>query len=231
MRLNRYLAQAAGLSRRGADVAITEGRVGVDGRPAKLGDQIAEGQVVTLDDKAVSLQQVRTLMLNKPVGTVSSRRQQGNTPTIYSLLPPDLHDLKPIGRLDKNSSGLLVLTNDGQLAQRLTHPRYAKLKFYLVETKPQLTKEHRALIGSSGVQLADGISRFRVSAAAGGRWLVELTEGRNRQIRRTFQALGYDITMLHRVELDSLELGDLAPKKWRWLSAAEVSALYQVRNT
>lgn len=231
MRLNRYLAQAAGLSRRGADAAITDGRVTIDGKPAGLGDQVSDGQMVKLDGKAVALQQLRTLMLNKPVGTVSSRRQQGNAPTIYSLLPPDLHDLKPVGRLDKNSSGLLLLTNDGLLAQRLTHPRYAKLKFYLVETKPQLTKEHRALVTSSGVQLADGLSRFRVSAAAGGRWLVELTEGRNRQIRRTFQSLGYDITMLHRVELDSLELGSLAPKKWRWLSSAEVSALYQDRAT
>lgn len=230
MRLNRYLAQAAGLSRRGADAAITEGRVTIEDKPAKLGDQVADCQVVTLDGKPVGLQQLRTLMLNKPVGTVSSRRQQGNTPTIYSLLPPELHDLKPIGRLDKNSSGLLLLTNDGLLAQRLTHPRYAKLKFYLVETKPQLTKEHRTLISGSGVQLADGISRFRVSAAAGGRWLVELTEGRNRQIRRTFQALGYDITMLHRVELDSLELGSLAPKKWRWLTEDEVAKLYQVHT-
>lgn len=230
MRLNRYLAQAAGLSRRGADTAITEGRVTIDGKAASLGDQVSDGQMVKLDGKAVELQQMRTLMLNKPVGTISSRRQQGDTPTIYSLLPSDLHKLKPIGRLDKNSSGLLLLTNDGQLAQRLTHPRYAKLKYYLVVTNPQLITEHRNLIIGNGVQLADGLSRFRVSAAAGGRWLVELTEGRNRQIRRTFQALGYDITTLHRVELDSLELGDLAPKKWRWLSSAEIEAFYQDRS-
>jgi 23S rRNA pseudouridine2605 synthase len=211
MRINKFVALASGLSRRGADAAILGGRVRVNGQP-HAGQDVAEADAVTLDDQPLfAPTQLTTLMLNKPAGFVVSRDGQGAR-TIYTLLPPELHNLKPIGRLDKDSSGLLLLTNDGQLAQQLTHPSYRKAKTYEVKLDKPLQPLHRQMISDHGVQLDDGPSTFELERLRDGsdhEWRIRMYEGRNRQIRRTFAALGYTVTQLHRTQFGTYQLGKL----------------------
>lgn len=213
MRINKYLAQATGMSRRSADAAISQGRVQVDNQLATAGMLVAETTIVTLDGQAVSQPaHTQTVMLNKPVGYVCSRAGQGGH-TVYDLLPMELHHLKSVGRLDKDSSGLLLLTNDGNLANELTHPRYEKSKEYIVTLNKNLTPEHYEQITIQGVKLEDGVSKFKLAILDEYRhdlWRITMREGRNRQIRRTFAALGYSIAILHRTVFGQYHLGDLA---------------------
>jgi 23S rRNA pseudouridine2605 synthase len=221
MRINRFVAQAIGLSRRAADSAIISGRVLINNQVAILGDQVAAGDSITLDAATLQLPTGRTVMLHKPVGYISSRRQQGAAPTIYALLPEELHTLKPVGRLDRDSSGLLLLTNDGALAQQLQHPSHGKTKRYLVWlNRPLAAAELKRL--SAGVRLSDGLSRMQVEPHA-GHYIVSLQEGRNRQIRRSFAALNRRVTKLHRTEVGSYRLERLQPGSWRELTAAEAT--------
>lgn len=208
MRINRFLATSTALSRRAADQAIADGRVLVNGQRPSSGYQVAPGDVVTLDGQAVTPRQIQqTILLNKPAGFVVSRDGQGSR-TVYDLLPPELHHLKPIGRLDKESSGLLLLTTDGTLAERLTHPRYAKHKVYQVTLDKPLAPQDQQAISGQGIQLEDGPSRLGLTPAAadGHSWIIEMTEGRNRQIRRTFAALGYTVSRLHRTQFGEYAL-------------------------
>ncbi len=206
MRLNQYVARATGLSRRVADKAIAQGNVTVNGLLPTSGQQISTGDEVAYSGKKLELKTTTTIMLNKPVGYVCSREGQGNK-TIYELLPPALHRLKPIGRLDKNTSGLLLLTDDGPLANELTHPKYQKTKIYLVDLQRALTPHDKAQI-EQGVMLEDGISKLQLMGRGKG-WVVTMQEGRNRQIRRTFSALGYKIIKLHRTNFGNYQLGNL----------------------
>jgi 23S rRNA pseudouridine2605 synthase len=211
MRINKFIAAGTGLSRRAADAAIGAGRVLVNGRHPATGLDITENEQVTLDGKLVELQAHKTILLNKPAGYITSRDGQGGR-TIYELLPPELHTLKPIGRLDKYSSGVLLLTNDGELAQRLTHPKYEKTKQYEVVLDKDLQPLHRQMIAEMGVQLDDGPSKFMLERLQEGNdthWRVIMHEGRNRQIRRTFEALGYQIRRLSRTHFGEYTLGDL----------------------
>ncbi len=211
MRINKFIALATGMSRRAADTAIEQGRVAVDGAPATAGSSIDPHQTVTLDGQSVTAQQHVTIALNKPVGYVVSRDGQGSK-TIYDLLPTEYHHLKPIGRLDKESSGLLILTNDGQLAHDLTHPSKQKLKTYEVTLDLPLQPLHRQMIHDIGIGLDDGISQLNVERVADAddyHWIVRMKEGRNRQIRRTFAALGYTVTALHRTHFGPYTLNDL----------------------
>ncbi len=213
VRLNKYLASATGLSRRSADEAISQGRVAVNGQPARLGDSVAEDDLVRLDNKPVSAEsKLVTIRLNKPVGYVCSRDGQGSH-TIYDLLPAEYHSLKPVGRLDKDSSGLLLLTNDGELANRLTHPRYGKTKVYEISLDKPLQPLHQQMINDHGIDLDDGNSCLALAKLddIGRDWQVTMSEGRNRQIRRTFAALGYEVTKLQRVRFGDYALGDLPP--------------------
>jgi len=211
MRLNKYIALATGLSRRAADDAIAAGRVQVGAQHAKLGDQVTETDTVAFDGKLLKPpEEVQTIMLNKPAGYVCSRDGQGNK-TIYELLPAKYHALKPVGRLDKDSSGLLLLTNNGTLAFELTHPSFQKEKHYEVTLDHALSKADLNSIAKEGVRLADGASKLGLSALNNDNtvWKVTMAEGRNRQIRRTFEALGYTVTKLHRTHLGSYTLDAL----------------------
>jgi len=217
MRINQFVAQASGLSRRAADQAIQEGRVTINGRAALVGQEVTQLNSITLDGNALQLQKAVTIMLNKPAGYVTSRQGQGSK-TIYELLPKQYRNLKPIGRLDKDSSGLLLLTNDGNQANRLTHPRYNKIKVYEVElNKPLASTDRQAIL--KGIQLDDGTSQLKLNQLSDDRhWQVTMSEGRNRQIRRTFAALGYNVTHLHRTrfgdyELDKLQAGGYTIKQ------------------
>lgn len=206
MRLNKYIALSTGISRRAADSAIASGLVFVNGTVATAGQQAEDDDTVTLRGKTLQLPDVKTVMLHKPVGYVVSREGQGSH-TIYDLLPKELHNLKPVGRLDKDSSGLLLLTNDGNLANRLTHPSHQKDKTYRVQLDKPLSIAHQQQI-QQGVQLEDGPSKLGLRGAD-TKWIVTMAEGRNRQIRRTFLATGYTVTALHRTHFGEYKLKDI----------------------
>ncbi len=214
MRINQFVAQASGLSRRAADKAILNNRVTIDDHPAALGESVGEHQSVALDGHRLVLKQKQTLMLNKPPGYVCSRDGQGSK-TIYNLLPAELHSLKPVGRLDKDSSGLLLLTNDGELANRLTHPSFKKTKVYEVSLNKPLKPEDQTLI-EQGVELDDGPSSLDLSAldTTAQHWRVTMHEGRNRQIRRTFEHSGYRVLGLQRIEFGEYKLSTLGSGKY-----------------
>lgn len=225
VRLNKLLAELLGISRREADDYISAGRVIVNGAPAELGGRATRGvDLLEVDGKPLSTEagNFTYLMLNKPTRYVCSRRQQGDTPTIYELLPEEYRQLKPVGRLDKDSSGLLLLTNDGDFAHRMTHPSFQKNKVYYVTLDTPLQPLHQQMINDHGVQLDDGSSRLGVSSLAdtpeastypGHTYRVEMSEGRNRQIRRTFSALGYSVEKLHRTQFGDYVLAALGQGK------------------
>ena len=304
IRLNKFLAERLGCSRREADAIIQSGKVSVNQKVATLGDRIDKTDKVWYNEKIVPFEaEYFYLAFHKPVGYVCSRRAQGSAPTLYRLLPAKYRLLKTVGRLDKDSSGLILLTNDGDFAFQMTHPKFRKTKVYEVELDHPLEPLHQQMISDYGVMLEDGISKFKViaspfdvikdatsagngygggsllssrgsggeqpagSAAAktmsagdgcgggpppslrggGGerpagpaekkataaarfaeaktaesigswssrtRLTVVLTEGRNRQIRRTFAALGYRVTRLHRTSFGKYELGNLPSGKY-----------------
>lgn len=216
IRLNTFIASQLSIGRRQADVLIERGRVTVNGTRPTLGARITPAHDrVMVDRSFLPTQTTPTLtylLFNKPVGYICSRRQQGDTKTIYALLPKRYHHLKPVGRLDKDSSGLLLLTNDGQLAHHLTHPKFSKIKRYEVTLDKPLAPLHYQLVNDHGIQLPDGPSKLQLERLAENdahRWLATMHEGRNRQIRRTFAALGYTVTQLYRVQFGSLALEQL----------------------
>lgn len=211
MRINKYLALATGVSRRTADAMVADGRVDINGTVATAGQQVNDTDSVTLDRRRITPPvKTVTILLHKPVGYICSRNGQGSK-TVYALLPSELHELKSVGRLDKDSSGLLLMTTDGQLAHQLTHPRYKKEKIYEVKLNKPLSSQDQHQL-KAGVTLDDGLSTFsslmRISASD---YQVSLHEGRNRQIRRTFEALGYGVIRLHRIQFGSYQLSNLPP--------------------
>ncbi len=215
MRINAYIALATGLSRRQADSLISQGKVSIGSTLAKLGMQVQAGTQVTLDNKVLKLPDKRvTILLNKPAGFVVSRKGQG-AKTIYDLLPEKYSALKPIGRLDKESSGLIMLTNDGKLANSLTHPSMAKQKVYQITLDKPLTSIAKSQI-NQGVRLEDGLSHLKISNLSpdSRSMSVTMSEGRNRQIRRTFASLGYQVTKLHRIKFGQFSLTNLKNGQW-----------------
>lgn len=217
-RLNKFVALSLGVSRRKADELIEKGKIIVDGQPAKLGQQISKVNHVSYNGNSLKIQDKKLIALNKPVGYLCSRASQGGVPTIYELLPKSLHHLKPVGRLDKDSSGLILLTNDGDFAHQMTHPSFYKIKRYLVTLDQPLQPLHRQMINDFGVQLPDGPSCLVLERQHEGddrRWIVQMSEGRNRQIRRTFAALGYTVAKLHRTDFGSYSLGGMKRGEWQ----------------
>jgi 23S rRNA pseudouridine2605 synthase len=214
MRLNQYIALHTGISRRSADRLIKEGRATVNGQTPLIGHQVTQHDKVEVSGLKIKHKPIlTTVMLNKPVGYVCSRAGQGSQ-TVYDLIPEDLHNLKPVGRLDKDSSGLLLMTNDGHLANELTHPSHQKQKVYLVELNNPLTPQDKDKI-EKGAQLEDGLSQLNLKQLKGGVIEVKIYEGRNRQIRRTFAKLGYEVTKLHRTHFGKYALKFLPSGKWK----------------
>ncbi len=215
-RLNKYLATNFGVSRREADILIQKGSVEINNRKAEIGERVFDGDRVTIDGKEVNQRTLVYIILNKPVGYICSRKRQGDTPTIYELLPEDLRQLKSVGRLDKDSSGLILLTNDGDFAFQMTHPKFYKTKKYTVMLDRELEPLHQQMIADFGINLTDGLSKMVLVRLDEDRlrWDITLHEGRNRQIRRTFEALGYKVVALHRYQFDNYTLSGLEPGKW-----------------
>lgn len=219
MRLNKFIAHATGISRREADELIRTSNVVVNGKAADLGcDVDPNDDTVTVNNQLVKLPtEHTTIMLNKPVGYVCSRNAQAKgVKTIYELLPDQYKALKTVGRLDKDSTGLILLTDDGDLAHQLTHPSFAKTKEYIVELDHALAPLHQQMISDFGINLDDGPSQLLLERLNDERTKFNITmhEGRNRQIRRTFAALGYQVKSLHRTTFGPYTLGDLASGKW-----------------
>lgn len=213
IRLNKFLAERIGVSRREADDLIAAGKVTVNGQKAELGARIDKTSKVCYNKKIIPFEtDYLYIAMNKPVGYVCSRRAQGQTPTLYELLPKEYQKLKTVGRLDKDSSGLILLTNDGDFAFSMTHPKFKKEKIYEVELNKTLEPLHQQMISDYGIMLDDGPSRFTIIHDQ-DKYIVKLSEGRNRQIRRTFAALGYKVTKLHRTNFGPYGLAGLKPGK------------------
>jgi 23S rRNA pseudouridine2605 synthase len=228
MRLAKYLAHAGVASRRSAEAMIAAGRVSVDGEvvddPAR---DVGQGSGVAVDGRPVEGPEPRVLFaLNKPVGVVSSARDTHGRPTVVALVPTAGLRLYPVGRLDADSSGLILLTNDGELANRLTHPRFAVAKTYRARLRGGPIRAAALNALRRGVPLEDGptapalVRRLRADE-------IELTirEGRNRQVRRMCAAVGHPVAELQRVAFGPVRLGGLAPGKHRRLRDAEVERL------
>lgn len=218
MRINQYLAQAIGISRRAADREIEAGFVRLNGKKASLGDQIAKGDKLTYKGKAVAEKtgEHTTIMLNKPVGYITSRKEdETGAPTVMGLLPPELQHLKPVGRLDKESAGLLLLTDDGDLLYRSTHPKFEVEKEYLVEFEQRLSPSV-LMQWKKGMRLTDGIARAdRIEHRSGMTYRVVLHQGKSRQIRRMAGKTGNAVLSLVRVRSGEHVLGNLKEGKWK----------------
>lgn len=214
IRLNKFLAERIGVSRREADELIAAGKITVNGEPAVTGARVDISDRVCYNKKIIPFEtDYLYIAMNKPVGYVCSRRAQGNAPTIYELLPKEYQKLKTVGRLDKDSSGLILLTNDGDFAFQHTHPKFRKEKIYEVELDKTLQPLHQQMISDYGVMLDDGPSKFLIIHEK-DKYIVKISEGRNRQIRRTFAALGYKVKKLHRTNFGVYQLNGLKSGKY-----------------
>jgi 23S rRNA pseudouridine2605 synthase len=230
VRLQKAIANAGLMSRRAAEDAIGEGRVQVDGRKARLGDRVdVRTQQVTLDGVPIPVNpDLETHLLYKPVGVISSVSDPQGRQTVVDLVPSE-NRLYPVGRLDYDSEGLILLTNDGELANRVSHPRYGIQKKYvaLITGGPSNTDIRRL---TEGIELDDGPARAlaaRVVDRRGAETMVELTmsEGRNREVRRMFEAIGLEVTRLVRTAIGPIADRSLKEGESRRLSIREVREL------
>jgi pseudouridine synthase len=232
IRLNKYLALAGIASRREADRLIAEGRVSVNGKMIEaLGSQInAEKDKVEVDGKRVERRKSDIyMMLNKPPGYLVTAKDPFQRPTIMDLLPSVKERIFPVGRLDFDSEGLVLLTNDGDLAYRLMHPSYQVIKEYRVWVKPipdrsTLTALEKG-ISLDGKKTAPAKFRILTTTVKGTFLMAKLHEGRKRELRRMFEYKGFRVLSLKRVKLGSLDLGPLKKGAWRYLTREEIARL------
>jgi 23S rRNA pseudouridine2605 synthase len=224
MRLNAYLARAGVASRRRADELIKDGRVTVNGEPGQLNTFVSPGDAVEVDGTGVTAQRLAYVLLHKPVGTVTTARDPQGRRTVVELV--DLPErVVPVGRLDADTTGALLLTNDGPLAHRLAHPRYGVEKVYEADVEGAPTDAAISAL-AEGVELEDGATApATVRRLAPGRLELTLHEGRNRQVRRMCEAVGHPVRRLHRSRYAGLTLGGLEPGRWRELEPSEVEML------
>ncbi len=220
MRINLYLANVLGISRRAADKEIELGTVRLNTKKAVLGDQVKEGDTVTHKGKPVIVTRTSatTIMLNKPVGYITSRkRDDTGAPTVMELLPKELQHLKPIGRLDKESNGLLLLTDDGDLLYKSTHPKFKSEKEYLVAFETPLSNAEIAM-WTRGMKLPDGIAKAdHVARTTDKKFIIVLHQGKNRQIRRMAGKTGNKVISLTRTRVGEIKLGTLTSGTWKKL--------------
>jgi 23S rRNA pseudouridine2605 synthase len=230
VRLNAYLARAGVASRRRADELIKAGRVTVNGEPGQLNTFVEAADRVELDGRALAPQRLAYVLLHKPTGIVTTARDPHGRPTVVDLVEHEAR-VVPVGRLDADTTGALVLTNDGPLAHRLAHPRYGVEKTYEVEVHGEPTEEQLRRL-REGVELDDGPTAPAHARRLGPRTLeLVLHEGRKHQVKRMCEAVGLPVTRLHRPRYDGLDLGRLAPGEWRELTDDEVARLRAATGT
>jgi 23S rRNA pseudouridine2605 synthase len=224
MRLNAWLARAGVASRRGADELIKAGRVMVNGEPGQLNTFVQSRDEVCLDGTPLAKQRLAYVLLHKPAGAVTTARDpQGRTTVVDLVKHPSR--VVPVGRLDADTTGALLLTNDGELAHRLAHPRYEVDKVYEVETWTQPTDADLQRL-RDGIELDDGPTRpATVHRIDGARIELTIHEGRNRQVKRMLEAVGHRVKRLHRSRYGPLDVEGLEPGAWRELEPSEVDRL------
>lgn len=227
MRLNRYLARAGVASRRASDELIKSGRVSVNGQRGELNTFVGSRDVVEVDGEQVGKQELVHVLLNKPLGVVTTARDPEGRPTVVDLVDLVGHEVRvvPVGRLDIDTSGVLLLTNDGDLAHRLAHPRYGVEKTYVADVEGDLTPAAVQAL-AVGVELDDGITApARARQLARSRVELVLHEGRNRQVRRMCEAVGHPVVRLRRTAYAGLDARGVEVGAWRPLSRVEVDDL------
>lgn len=233
MRLNKYLAACGIASRRDCDEIIKQGRVKVNGKIAIIGMDVDESDEVTFDGNKIALKKNEYYILNKPKGYLSTVSDDKGRKTVMDLMPENVGRIYPVGRLDFDSEGLLILTTDGELAQRLTHPSNEVPKTYLVKIEGSATEATLNPI-RSGIEIEGGYVTKKCKAH-----IVEtnkdytkihitITEGKNREIRKMFEAIGREVTLLKRIKIGQLTLRGLDRGAWRKLSKQEVDYLMSI---
>ena len=231
VRLQAYLARAAVASRRASEELIRAGKVKVNGAVAEIGMSVdPAADVVEVEGRVITPQRIQWIAVHKPKGYVTTRDDPEGRKTVYDLLPDHLRHLFHVGRLDRDSSGLLLLTNDGAVANRLLHPRYGTTKEYWADVEGDPSAEDlRKLV--RGVELEDGLARaesvtFRDEVKPGiFRLAVVMREGKRREVRRMLDGIGYPVRRLFRRRFGPIEIGRLAPGEWRYLNAEELETL------
>jgi pseudouridine synthase len=229
VRLNAYLARAGVASRRRADELIKAGRVTVNGEPGQLNTFVSSGDAVEVDGEPVTAQRLAYVLLHKPAGTVTTARDPHGRPTVVELV--DLPErVVPVGRLDADTTGALLLTNDGPLAHRLAHPRYGVEKVYEVDVEGEPGADALRRLGE-GVELDDGrTAPARARLLGPGTIELTLHEGRKHQVKRMCAAVGHEVRRLHRSRYAGLTLDGLEPGHWRELEPFEVEQLSRKRD-
>jgi 23S rRNA pseudouridine2605 synthase len=225
MRLNAYLARAGVASRRKADELIKAGRVTVNGEPGQLNTFVAKRDRVELDGRPLARQPLAYLLLHKPAGVVTTARDPQGRPTVVELVSQYETRVVPVGRLDADTTGALLLTNDGELAHRLAHPRYEVEKVYEVEVAGEPSEEVLRQL-ELGVELDDGRTAPAHARRLGPHRLeLSIHEGRKHQVKRMLEAVGHPVARLHRSIYAGLNLEGLEPGAWRELEPSEVDRL------
>ena len=229
-RLHKILASAGIASRRKAEQLIAEGRVLVNGETSKIGDFAAPAtEDIVADGDQVAAEQKRYLLLNKPTGFVTTVTDPHGRPTVMDLVDVRVR-VYPIGRLDTDTEGLLLLTNDGNFSQRMAHPRFEIEKTYRAELRSPLSTEGEMLL-ARGIRLEDGPTapaKLRVVSKRRRRVDITIHEGRNRIVRRMFESVGSPVTRLRRISFGTLDLDDVPKGRWRELQGKEVDALLKL---
>ena len=230
MRLNAYLARAGITSRRKADELIKAGRVLVNGEPGELNTFVAAGDTVEVDGERVAPQALAYVLLHKPAGAVTTAHDPQGRRTVVDLVRHEAR-VVPVGRLDADTTGVLLLTNDGELAHRLAHPRYEVEKVYEAEVEGEPTDESLRRL-AEGVELDDGpTASARVRRLAPSRVELAIHEGRKHQVKRMLEAVGHPVRALHRSRYAGLTPDGVAPGSWRELSTEEVESLRAATRT
>jgi 23S rRNA pseudouridine2605 synthase len=226
MRLAKYLAHAGVASRRAAELLVAEGRVAVDGEVVRDPARGVTVEEVTVDGEVVAPVAAHAVYaVNKPAGVVSTARDTHGRPTVVELVPSDAR-LYPVGRLDADTTGLILLTDDGELAHRLTHPSFEVPKTYRARVRNPPVREPALRTLREGIELDDGrTAPARVRALGPAELELTIHEGRKRQVRRMCEAVGHRVEALERVAFGPLRVGALAPGAYRRLSPAEVERL------
>ena len=233
MRINKYLAQCGVASRRDCDRIISEGCVTLNGRVCGLGDDVADGDTVKVDGKQVAIKKNEYYLLHKPKGYLSTVSDDKGRKTVMDILGSGVGRVYPVGRLDYDSEGLLILTTDGELAQHLTHPSNEVPKTYLVKVEGSLTEDDLNPI-RSGIEIEGGYvtKKCRAHIVETNRDFTRvemvLREGKNREIRKMFAAIGKAVMLLKRTKVGELTLRGLERGSFRKLSPAEVEYLKSI---
>ena len=231
VRLQKFLADAGVASRRASEQFIADGRVSINGEIVRqLGVKIEPlHDRVLVDGKPVRAKKKLYVALHKPRGCVCSKKDELNRPTIYQLLPREWDNLNSVGRLDYDTEGLIFLTNDGEFALRLTHPRYEVRKKYVATVAGRVEADtlHKFTRGifHEGEKLKAQSAHLISSTAARSVAELELSEGKNREVRRLFESQGFSVKRLQRVQIGKIKLGELKPGKWRTLTEPEIKSL------